>query len=99
MLYGKLKEYRLLITFPSVSDAIKAERRLAQEGYDFATIPTPKELTAGCGLSICLPLEKQNSTEILLNAGIRVDGVYEAQDSGYLEINTLKNDAIAIKDS
>lgn len=92
MLYGKLREYRLVITFPSVSEALKSERRLESEGCDFVTIPTPRSLTAGCGLSLCIAVEKIEKIYKLLNDGIKIDGVYEAEESGYSKIELTKND-------
>jgi len=92
MLYGKLKQYRMLITFPSVSEAMKSERKLASASCEFVTIPTPRQLTAGCGLSLCISLENKDGLRKLLQEGICVDGIYEATESGYIEINLTKND-------
>ncbi|MFZ3101035.1 MAG: DUF3343 domain-containing protein [Desulfitobacteriaceae bacterium] len=92
MLYGKLKEYRLLITFSNVSEALKSERKLAKKGCVFETIPTPLGLSAGCGLSICLPREKEEAVQDLINQGICIASIYEAQNSGFLALNHLKND-------
>jgi hypothetical protein len=86
MLYGKLKDYRLLIVFPNVSEALKSEHKLASEGYTFETIPTPLALSAGCGLSICLPRDNENAVQELLNEGICLEGVFEVQDSGFLPL-------------
>ncbi|MHB8124840.1 MAG: DUF3343 domain-containing protein [Desulfitobacteriaceae bacterium] len=86
-----MKEYRLLITFSSVSEALKSERKLAQKGYIFEPIPTPLGLSAGCGLSICLPLEKEKAVQELLNEDIFIEGIYEVQNSGFLALNILKN--------
>ena len=87
-----MKEYRLLITFPTVSEALKSERKLDHNGYVFEPIPTPLGLSAGCGLSICLPRESEEAVNDLLAEGIFIEGVYEAHNSGFLPLNILKND-------
>ena len=92
MLYGKLKEYRLLITFSTMSEALKSERKLDHKGYVFEPIPTPLGLSAGCGLSICLPREEEKVVQELLNEGICIAGVYEVQNSGFISLNISKND-------
>lgn len=40
----------LLITFESTHEAIKTEKLL--EGIDIETIPTPRQLSTSCGISI-----------------------------------------------
>lgn len=86
MLYGKLKEYRLLIVFPNVTESLKSERKLACKGYAFETIPTPSVLSTGCGLSICLPRDQENAVQDLRNEDICLEGVFEVQDSGFLPL-------------
>jgi Protein of unknown function (DUF3343). len=90
LLYGKLKDYRLLIVFPNVSESLKSERKLAGKGYAFETIPTPLGISAGCGLSICLPRDNENAVQDLLNEDICFEGVFEVQDSGFLPLNISK---------
>jgi hypothetical protein len=87
MLYGKLKDYRLLIIFPNVTESMKSERKLDSKGYVYETIPTPLGLSAGCGLSICLPRENEKAVQELLNEDICLEGVFEVQDSGFLPLN------------
>lgn len=41
-----------VISFNSTHHAIKSEKRLKEEGIDLRMIPTPREITASCGLSI-----------------------------------------------
>lgn len=41
-----------LITFPSTQHALKAEKILKDQAKDFIIIPTPREISSSCGLSI-----------------------------------------------
>lgn len=45
---------QLLITFPSVHYAIRAEKTLRDRGIECKTIPTPRDISASCGLSLLL---------------------------------------------
>lgn len=45
------KEYNV-ITFPSTQHALRAEKFLQNNSLDFIIIPTPREITSSCGLSI-----------------------------------------------
>lgn len=44
-----------LVTFVSTHHALKAEKLVAAAGLDFDIIPTPRAITASCGLSLELP--------------------------------------------
>ncbi|OHW61619.1 hypothetical protein EUAN_19340 [Andreesenia angusta] len=41
-----------VISFNSTHHAIKSEKRLKEEGIELRMIPTPREITASCGLSV-----------------------------------------------
>lgn len=49
-----MQEPVLLITFPSVHYAIRAEKVLRDRGIESKTIPTPRDISASCGLSLLL---------------------------------------------
>lgn len=42
-----------VVVFDSTHYAIAAEKILKEKNYQIHTIPTPREITASCGLSIC----------------------------------------------
>ena len=42
----------LLLTFSSVSYTMKAETLLTEKGYPIKIIPTPRQISDSCGLSI-----------------------------------------------
>ena len=83
MLYGKLKDYRAIITFPSLTQALGAEKVLARHDCPFSSIPTPRSLRAGCNTSVCLPLERKEIIEDLIDDGVVFTGVYEAREDGF----------------
>ncbi|EOD00037.1 DUF3343 domain-containing protein [Caldisalinibacter kiritimatiensis] len=47
-----IEETYFVMTFDSTHYAIKAEKVLKEEKIDIRTIPTPREITASCGLAI-----------------------------------------------
>lgn len=42
---------RLIMTFPSTTEAIRAEQILTEQKIPGRMIPTPTSITAGCGLA------------------------------------------------
>lgn len=54
---------QLLITFPSVHYAIRAEKVLRERGIEAKTIPTPRDISASCGLSLLLSAEYVEAIE------------------------------------
>ncbi|SNT00774.1 Protein of unknown function [Anaerovirgula multivorans] len=67
-----------VIVFESTHYAIAAEKVLKEKKYQFDTIPTPREITASCGLSIkfnenLLGYIKKDIEE----SNIKIKGIYE----------------------
>lgn len=57
--------------FSDAKAAITAQRVLAQGGMDAPMMPTPREITASCGLSLRVPLERlEQAAECLKNGGL-----------------------------
>ncbi len=48
---------KLLLTFPSVHYAMKAEKALIGEGYETKMIPTPRDISTSCGLCLLLSVD------------------------------------------
>ncbi len=73
----RMKEYGV-ITFNSTSDALKAERVMQQAGNFFVVIPTPREISTSCGLSVKVtPGDIKLASQLLRSAGVVVEGVYQ----------------------
>lgn len=86
MLYGKLKEYRVLLTFPSLTEALGAEKVLNRYDCPYASIPTPRSLRAGCNTSLCFPLERKSLVDDLIDDGVVLTGMYEAREDGFFSL-------------
>lgn len=42
----------IIIAFASTHDALEVEEALIENNIELRTIPTPREITAGCGISL-----------------------------------------------
>lgn len=72
----QLDKYNLF-TFISTSHALKAEKVLKAEGMSFIMIPTLREISASCGLSVKVdPDDLDSSADILRQNEVQSDGVY-----------------------
>ncbi|MGE5371234.1 MAG: DUF3343 domain-containing protein [Solirubrobacterales bacterium] len=64
------------VSFDTTSSALKAEKILKEAGVEFITIPTPREVTASCGLSVKVrPENADNTCEMLRSQEIPVRSV------------------------
>lgn len=80
-----MREY--LVAFDSTQQAIRAEMLFEYAELDTDTRPTPKEITAGCALSIGfwendLPQVKN----IIVNEHVEIQGLYVKTENGYVTI-------------
>lgn len=65
------------ISFGSANHAILTENILREEKIDVAIIPTPREVTESCGLSIKIREENlENVKSIIKRQGIIINGIY-----------------------
>lgn len=48
---------KLVLTFDSVNYAMQAEKAFKEDEVEFKTIPTPREISSSCGLSIMTSLD------------------------------------------
>lgn len=74
----------MLIAFDSTQQALRAEMLLEYEDIEIDTCPTPKEITAGCALSIefdqrDLPRVKR----IIEEQNVEIRGIYVKELEGY----------------
>ncbi|MGE5454276.1 MAG: DUF3343 domain-containing protein, partial [Methylocystaceae bacterium] len=65
-----------VITFDTTSQALKAEKLLQETDHIFVMIPTPREISASCGLAVkTYPDEVAQVQVNLQNDGIVIAGV------------------------
>ncbi|RKD32067.1 DUF3343 domain-containing protein [Thermohalobacter berrensis] len=71
------KEIYYVIAFDSTHHAIKAEKKLKERKVDIKTIPTPREITASCGLSIRFSGNfLDNVKDVLSSDTFNIKGLY-----------------------
>ena len=74
----------LLIAFDSTQQALRAEMLLEYADIDIDICPTPKEITAGCALSIHFPLADLSTVQqIIVQEHVEVRGIFEKNEREY----------------
>lgn len=74
----------LLIAFDSTQQALRAEMLLEYADIEIDICPTPKEITAGCALSIHFPLEDLYAVrQIIVQENVEVRGIFEKVERDY----------------
>ncbi|WP_256759629.1 DUF3343 domain-containing protein [Cohnella sp. WQ 127256] len=77
----------LLIAFDSTQQALRAEMLLEYADIEIDICPTPKEITAGCALSVAFPSsELVQVKQIILSENVEIRGLFEKTSDGYEQI-------------
>ena len=72
------KEWKLIITFHTTSDAIAFEKACKETGRSGRMIPVPRELSAGCGLAWCtVPADRADMATFLKECSIECEDMAE----------------------
>lgn len=72
-----------VVTFKSTHHAIKGEGIFKENEIPFKTIPTPREITLSCGLSIRFSLEDlEEVVKLVENDTLAINGVYRFKREG-----------------
>ncbi|RAU91788.1 DUF3343 domain-containing protein [Paenibacillus sp. YN15] len=80
-------EERLLMAFDSTQQALRAEMLLEYGGVDIDTRPTPRQITAGCAMSIDFPGEQLSTVKEIIEAEkVEIKGIYERTGDTYARI-------------
>ena len=83
---GFFKKYEYCISFPSISEGLKAEKHL--KGFKAISIPIPDEIFEGCGVGV---LVRGEDLDRLLNylkeKGILISGVFKREGDRFVEVN------------
>ncbi|WP_126429213.1 DUF3343 domain-containing protein [Brevibacillus marinus] len=78
----------VLIAFDSTQQALRAEMLLEYADIEIDTRPTPKEITAGCSLSIELPFAQYDQARAILRSQqVEIRGYYRQFDGLYEPID------------
>ncbi|HHV15351.1 MAG TPA: DUF3343 domain-containing protein [Gelria sp.] len=72
-----------VFTFAATSHALKAEKVLKKLEADFLVIPTLREISTSCGLSVKLnPANLDRYFTDLINNRVAVEGIYQVKKEG-----------------
>ncbi len=72
-----------VFTFSSTSHALKAERVLKALKAEFLVIPTLREISTSCGLSVKISPEKASQYyDDLIKNKVDIDGIYQVEKQG-----------------
>ena len=70
-----------IISFESVSHAVRGEKTLLETGFPVTVMPLPSSVRAGCGLCLRLPPGRPEEAAACLDkAGIRYSGLFMRKD-------------------
>ncbi len=77
----------MLIAFDSTQQALRAEMLLEYAEIEIDICPTPKEITAGCALSIHFPDDELDQvTRIITSENVEIRGIFVQAEEGYQEV-------------
>jgi uncharacterized SAM-binding protein YcdF (DUF218 family) len=71
-----------VLTFDSTHHAIRAENLLKKAGLDIDMIPTPRDITSNCGLSIKFSVDNLGQVRKVLNINPSVMRLYRGMKLG-----------------
>lgn len=75
-----------VVTFESTHHAIAGEKHIKEKGLNIKTIPTPREITASCGLSIKFEIQDLEQIEDIIQLHkLKIEGIYSIEN-----INNIK---------
>ncbi|SFF15916.1 Protein of unknown function [Paenibacillus catalpae] len=78
----------MLIAFDSTQQALRAEMLLEYAEVEIDICPTPKEITAGCALSIHFPEEELETVKhVIETENVEIRGVFKPVQAGYEQVN------------
>ena len=72
------KQLKLIVTFHTTTAAMAMEKLCTEGQVPGRLIPVPRDITAGCGMAWCAPVEAREAVEkAARDAGIETAGWYE----------------------
>ncbi|WP_168123271.1 DUF3343 domain-containing protein [Paenibacillus sp. HB172176] len=78
----------MLIAFDSTQQALRAEMLLEYADIEIDICPTPKEITAGCALSIHFPEEDLTAVSgVIEQEKVEIRGIFKPVQDGYVLID------------
>lgn len=72
------KELKLVVTFHTTADAMAMEKACKEQKEEGRLIPVPREISAGCGLAWCAPLERRETLKsVMASVGVEEEDMHE----------------------
>jgi hypothetical protein len=82
-------EFPYVITFDSTHAAMDAEKKLLKTGIKIHMIPTPRQITANCGLSLKITgITREDLEDLLAELEIKGKALYRMES--YHKIEKIK---------
>lgn len=81
-----------IVSFSSTHHAIRTDKIFAEKGIKCTTLPTPREITASCGISIRFSYEDIDAvTNLLEENSIEYKGIYNISklENGSKEVKKI----------
>lgn len=81
-----------IVSFNSTHHAIRTDKLLEENNIKSTTLPTPREITASCGISIrFLQEDLDNLISVLKDNSIEFKGIYHIKrlENGQKEVNKI----------
>ena len=81
-----------IVSFNSTHHAIRLDKTLRESGIRATTLPTPREITASCGISIRFLYEDIESVKKILNENsIEYKGIYRIKrlENGTKQVESI----------
>lgn len=77
----------MIIAFDSTQQALRAEMLLEYAEIEIDICPTPKEITAGCALSIQFPaLDLEQVLLVIKEEQVEVRGIFQKNGTDYKQV-------------
>lgn len=78
-------EEEYLIAFDSTQQALRTEMLLEFADVEIDIYPTPKQITAGCALSIAFPCESLEAVvTIIRDENVEIRGIFKYETNTYV---------------
>ncbi len=75
-----IKESKVIITFHTTAEAMAVEKACKEREIEGRLFPTPRVLTADCGIAWCGAIDTRQDLEEMLSAeSIEFEGIYELE--------------------
>ncbi len=74
---ARVKSEKVIVTFPTTTQAMKMEKAARACGAPGRLIPVPREISAGCGMAWSAEAEAKEALKRLISdTGIEAEGIF-----------------------